>query len=519
MQYIKYFFISLMVLFLSACGDLGGFSSGDGAASGDGNVSAPKAYFVDAGVGGLTYSSPSYQGETDNLGGFPYKAGEITTFSYAGLIFGSVVIPSGGSVFTPLDIFNTTDVNHQAVKNMLVLLQTLDSDQDPTNGISLRPTNVLFDPVFLNVLDVTDPTFQGQLAPAFIAGGLGTIVVIPEADAIAHFNETLLAVNAVPNIVGRWVVRDAVFGDVGATSTFLADQSVSSLEFETCSGNLWIASEASGLSNCSQEILNQTWSLSGRNLSMVGSGLSDSCTIIASSKYLIEANCVFQGSGLGSELTRLERDITQLSDGLVNNTYREVTIGGSTSFTNQIFNADSSGSYAVHNNAGVAQTAAGDLGDFTWSTTPTQISITGTDNGGVAFADTFTLQNQVRGALETSVGGGVSTLIPNFNPNIASSIISNTGSTFQVFDAITGILKTTFNFSDLTGSVLLNHSNNSFPVATTNGSIVIDRGVTLGNEICWPIASSTTSEGGNYSVLACSLNSSTAFNLEVWRNP
>ena len=79
--------------------------------------------FIDSPVGGINYKTPTQSGITGPNGNFLYRPGEAVTFSIGNIQFPPV--PANATV-TPLDIANTTDINHQMVSNALVLLQSLD---------------------------------------------------------------------------------------------------------------------------------------------------------------------------------------------------------------------------------------------------------------------------------------------------------------------------------------------------------------------------------------------------------
>ncbi|MDT0602507.1 pectinesterase family protein [Thalassotalea castellviae] len=90
---------------------------------------------VDSPIAGISYSSDSVSNGTTNADGqFDYFRGEAITFSIGEIIFPSV---AATNIITPLEIFNTDTAFHPAVINALRLLQTLDSDGDPNNGISI----------------------------------------------------------------------------------------------------------------------------------------------------------------------------------------------------------------------------------------------------------------------------------------------------------------------------------------------------------------------------------------------
>jgi hypothetical protein len=135
-------------LLLSACG-------------GGGDASAPSAtstgVFFDSPVGGLTYTaSPSGRtGTTNAAGEFTYVAGDTVTFSVGNLAIGST---TGSATIKPANL--STDVNR--VSNILVLLQSLDADGNPDNGIALPSTLPSLATVNL------------ALAPATFASGANT---------------------------------------------------------------------------------------------------------------------------------------------------------------------------------------------------------------------------------------------------------------------------------------------------------------------------------------------------------
>jgi len=93
--------------------------------------------FLDAPVEGIDYSSHSYSGITDNNGKFYYVTGETVTFKLGKVTLGKSIPNNSSSVVTPLELAQTTDINDSRVVEMLRVLQTLDNDNDPTNGIKI----------------------------------------------------------------------------------------------------------------------------------------------------------------------------------------------------------------------------------------------------------------------------------------------------------------------------------------------------------------------------------------------
>ena len=101
-----------------------------------------KGVFIDSPVGGINYATPTQKGVTKADGIFEYLAGETVTFSVGGLKLGST---AGKPVVSPLDIVpDAKDASDQRVVNISVLLQTLDQDGDPANGIMIAEKTASF---------------------------------------------------------------------------------------------------------------------------------------------------------------------------------------------------------------------------------------------------------------------------------------------------------------------------------------------------------------------------------------
>src|SRR5690606_18600253 len=124
---------------LSACGDddddryVPPATGGGGGA--DDNLST--GVFVDSPVAGVNYSTDpgGHSGITNGKGEYRYEDGDSVTFSVGGIKFPTV--EAKGKV-TPLDMGGEgADLTSSVVLNVLRVLQTLDSDGDPENGISI----------------------------------------------------------------------------------------------------------------------------------------------------------------------------------------------------------------------------------------------------------------------------------------------------------------------------------------------------------------------------------------------
>jgi len=128
---ISFSLLTSLVLIICACG--GGDSENSGPALLTGE-------FIDSPVAGLTYSTSTRSGVTDVNGAFLYLEGEIVTFSIGGIVIGQA---PGNYVLTPIDIVDgAIDDSDDTVINVIRLLQSLDSDCNPDNGIFLNDETI-----------------------------------------------------------------------------------------------------------------------------------------------------------------------------------------------------------------------------------------------------------------------------------------------------------------------------------------------------------------------------------------
>ncbi|MEZ9822329.1 hypothetical protein AB4238_17165 [Shewanella sp. 10N.286.45.A1] len=94
--------------------------------------------FLDSAVIGIGYRTETLSGTTDAEGKYQYLPGETVTFFIGGLEFPA----TAATGIVPFSIAATDDVTNTAVINIARLLQTLDQDGDPSNGISITQTAV-----------------------------------------------------------------------------------------------------------------------------------------------------------------------------------------------------------------------------------------------------------------------------------------------------------------------------------------------------------------------------------------
>ncbi|MEE8254543.1 MAG: adhesin [Nitrosomonadaceae bacterium] len=159
-------------------------SGGNGSSSGGGKPATgpTTGKLTNAAVSGVAYSTSSKMaGITDDRGIYNYNHGDTVEFKLGSLILGKV---KAAAIVTPIDLAGDSNTRLQ---NLLVLLQSLDSDNDPGNGISI-PTNAAA-AVSASINLDSDPTaFASSSALQGVrkAGGV-TGEVKTAAEAKAHF--------------------------------------------------------------------------------------------------------------------------------------------------------------------------------------------------------------------------------------------------------------------------------------------------------------------------------------------
>jgi hypothetical protein len=173
------FISSMLICLLSACG---------GGGSEPATVTTPPSTgaYIDSPVAGLTYETATQSGVTDAQGRFQYKPGEQVRFRLYGQ---EVSMAPAQSVMTANDSGSTT-LNIDKTINLLRFLQTIDADNNPSNGITL-PTvpngftlNINFDQdIFAFESDAAVTTFLNAYA-----SGRSLVSI---ANAMSHFHSSL----------------------------------------------------------------------------------------------------------------------------------------------------------------------------------------------------------------------------------------------------------------------------------------------------------------------------------------
>ena len=142
--------------------------------------------FLDSAVTRLGYSTASQAGFTDEQGRFSYRSGETITFS-----IGDIQLPevTAQQVVTPADLYPGGAVNHRGVVNVSRLLQTLDIDNDPSNGILLA--DWVNDIKSAEPLDFESVNFSESANNLLSAYGGSSRSLVAGAEAISHLAITM----------------------------------------------------------------------------------------------------------------------------------------------------------------------------------------------------------------------------------------------------------------------------------------------------------------------------------------
>lgn len=169
-------------------------SSAQAQSSTPGTPTPAVGIFVDAFVAGIGYRTETQSGVTNALGEFNYLPGETVTFFIGDLVFPPV--PAKGTV-TPLDMAQTLNPASPVVLNIARLLQSLDTDGNPANGITISPTAAQS----AAAVDFNLSLTQFAALPAVVtlvanSGSVNTSVVSVQ-QALNHLRDTLV-LNGIP---------------------------------------------------------------------------------------------------------------------------------------------------------------------------------------------------------------------------------------------------------------------------------------------------------------------------------
>lgn len=176
------FFLVIIAVITNACGDR----------------AVKEGVLYDTIVQGIAYSTPSFEGVTDENGRFEYRPREQVTFKLGEITLGTA---EGQSQLTPLELADTTDINDAQVVNIARLLQTLDADKASESLIVITSDMRLAATVDVDLTQsVSD--FEQDDAVGTLISAFGSTELISEEEALDHLQETLveLGYNQAPEV-------------------------------------------------------------------------------------------------------------------------------------------------------------------------------------------------------------------------------------------------------------------------------------------------------------------------------
>jgi hypothetical protein len=181
---------------------IAGLCAGLMACGGDSNndsTSTLTGVFLDSAVVNIGYRTETLKGVTNSFGEYDYVEGETVTFFIGDLEFPRVV--ASGTI-TPLELAETDDINNSTVINMIRLLQSLDMDGNPKNGITITEIAKITATQAVNFeLSINEFALSPAVTNLAANSGSSNVSLISEAAAKEHFQTTIVDIK--PH-VGAW---------------------------------------------------------------------------------------------------------------------------------------------------------------------------------------------------------------------------------------------------------------------------------------------------------------------------
>ena len=161
---------------------------------------------VDSAVAGIHYeTSPNgFSGYTTVKGEYQYAEGDTLIFSIGSLTFPAV---TAKAIVTPLDIANSSDSQNRVALNIAALLQSLDTDGDADNGISINYDLAAAHASAVN-FDLPYETFAALPAVVNLTANSGSSnkALLSQVQALTHMQTSLRKINAAP-FIGTWYAQ------------------------------------------------------------------------------------------------------------------------------------------------------------------------------------------------------------------------------------------------------------------------------------------------------------------------
>lgn len=179
------YLVSAISLALVGCG---GGNSDDENNTPPATTTPKTGVFLDSAVSGIGYRTETLGGVTDANGSFQYREGETVTFFIGDLEFPPVAT---GSTITPLTFAGTTNTSTPLIVNISRLLQSLDTDGNPDNGIVIPDTASAIATTIDFTQSISDFASDSSVVNLVANSGSSNTTLIPEGDAISHLESTV----------------------------------------------------------------------------------------------------------------------------------------------------------------------------------------------------------------------------------------------------------------------------------------------------------------------------------------
>ena len=201
-MYIKAIFLAAIFSLLAACS--GGSSDGDPTTVNSDAETKPEltGAFIDSRVAGLRYETPTRSGVTNSQGEFKYLRGESVSFSIGATVLGTA---PGSAIVTPFDLFTAEPLTRgseifavmsgievsdfERAINVASLLQALDEDANPDNGIDVSNAKSMLADKVIN-LNVKTIEFEYQERFVSTLQNLG-LTAFDLNSVVSHLYDTL----------------------------------------------------------------------------------------------------------------------------------------------------------------------------------------------------------------------------------------------------------------------------------------------------------------------------------------
>lgn len=191
--------------------------------------------FLDSPVANIAYRTQTLSGFTDSEGQYEYLSGETVTFSIGGIDLPSAL---AAGVVTPLDLVGTNDVNDTQVANIARLLQSIDSNDDPSDGISIA--DLAHETAEAMTIDFTAASFDSDVLNLVANSGSTNTDLVDATTAISHLEESVNEDRAPDMLTKQWLagrtVYDVWFGNIGAEES---GAGMARIEFHTNGTATW----------------------------------------------------------------------------------------------------------------------------------------------------------------------------------------------------------------------------------------------------------------------------------------